>query len=207
MVKGNLQQELARRVVDELVEELKNEARVHVRQLLFTETASYRPKTAGKRVAVHRIETVKRALRKTVEAQFESASFSNKKFKLGELCEANHDYQGTGHSLRYKISGRCIMCQSVYNKFRRQKTNLVEQKKNKNEELPAADLKRLEGVVGVNRKIHTLGALCAFNHNFESTGYSLRYKSTGRCVGCNRDYAKKYWRNKQSEKKKSAKKK
>jgi hypothetical protein len=205
MAKGNLSEEVAKRVVEELVEEFKQEAREHVRSMIFKGIATYRPQKAGKSVATHEIKVMKRQIRRPVEANYDEQTYDQKKFKLGDLCEAGHEFQGTGKALRYQISGRCALCQSVYNKHRRQKTTLVEQ--TKNGELPTNEHKKLEKLLGINRKMHTLGEICAYKHNHEKTGYSLRYISTGRCVECNREYGREHWKKKKKAEKKKAKKK
>jgi len=195
MSRRTLSEEVAQRVVDELVEELKKETRDRVKKMLYLDAATYRPTKKGVMVATHEIEVLQREVRRNVKALYDLEIYDDKKFKLGDLCEAKHAWQKTGMSLRYKISGRCVMCQSIYNKRRRKKPILVEKKK-RDKVLPISERSKLEKLVGVDQKVHTLGELCAFKHNHEGTGYSLRYHSTGRCVGCNRDYAKKYWKRK-----------
>lgn len=41
--------------------------------------------------------------------------FDTNKFYLGKLCIRGHDYEGTGHSLRYK-SRKCVECNKLQNK-------------------------------------------------------------------------------------------
>ena len=200
MVKETLSEQVAKRVMEELVEELKSEAREHVRKMFFMGTTTYRPKK--KNVATHELTTAHREVRRSVGALYEEKTYDQKKFKLGDMCEAGHDWQGTGRALRYQISGRCAMCQSVYNKYRREKTTLIQEKK-KTKELPDNKRKKLEGLLGIDRKMHTLGEICAYKHNYEKTGYSLRYVATGRCVDCNREYGRKHWKKKKKAEKKN----
>lgn len=188
MARGNLHEEVAKRVVDELVEELKNETREHVKKLFYTGSSTYRPK--------ENLKGVRRGNQRSVELSYSASTYDKKKFKLGFLCNEEHEYQKTGQSLRYKISGRCAMCQSIYNKYRRAKVNATAAAQEEETVREANARVALEKKYEVNRKLHTLGALCAYGHNHGGTGYSLRYKSTGRCVGCNRDYAQQYWKDK-----------
>ena len=42
--------------------------------------------------------------------------FNTDKFRLGSLCKREHDYEGTGKSLRYKCSNNCIECHAISTK-------------------------------------------------------------------------------------------
>lgn len=78
------------------------------------------------------------------------------KFYLGSLCKRNHDYKGTGKSLRYKSKRECTECRKLYKANKRQ----------------------LSG--------NYLGRLCKLNHDYKNTGQSLRRKKTGDCIECHR---------------------
>lgn len=47
----------------------------------------------------------------------------------------------------------------------------------------------------LNAKLHYLGRLCKYGHNYQETGQSLRYKSTQACVVCCKKKAKEYQTN------------
>jgi len=44
------------------------------------------------------------------------SDFDESKFYLGTLCNHGHDYQGTGKSLRYKKTAKCVVCRKEMRK-------------------------------------------------------------------------------------------
>lgn len=55
-------------------------------------------------------------------------TFDTTKYRLGKLCQAGHDWQGTGQSLRVKNkAGYCLACNAAAARDRRQATRQARQ--------------------------------------------------------------------------------
>ena len=78
------------------------------------------------------------------------------KFYLGSLCKRNHNYKGSGKSLRHKGKNECTECRK----------------------LSRAKQRSLSG--------NYLGKLCKRNHDHQSSGKSLRRRNTGGCIECHK---------------------
>lgn len=81
------------------------------------------------------------------------------KYYLGALCKENHNYQGTGQTLRGVNTRQCVECRTSYEKAWRP---------------PGQE-------VG---DIYILGSICKRNHRYEGKALTLRYANSGACVEC-----------------------
>jgi hypothetical protein len=107
-----------------------------------------------------------------VQALAPVPEFDQRRYYLGRICKLGHDWEETGGSLRLRWSGRCWQClkqwQISQRKPRRTKIRIVIASK------------------------YYLGSLCHKEHNYESTGKSLRYLSSDTCVACTEEYNAEY---------------
>jgi 5-methylcytosine-specific restriction endonuclease McrA len=114
--------------------------------------------------------------------------FDTSKFYLGVLCLRKHDWQGTGQSLRYHSKG-CAECARKRAEKRlqekpisyRQKQAIAEQVR-----IEQANRKEIEARHNIDTTNFYLGKLCSSDHDFQETGYSLRYANSTKCVECRR---------------------
>ena len=90
--------------------------------------------------------------------------------RLADMCDRRHNYQETGRSLVYISSGYCLECLKTNSNKRRQE-------------------REKSARLGSNK---LLGDLCNQEHEYQDTGRSLRYLSTGRCVDCVRGNVQDY---------------
>lgn len=79
---------------------------------------------------------------------------------LGKPCTLNHIFESTQKSLRYKSNSACLECVRLKPKNKKKET---------------------QDFVGNVGNLFYLGKLCPRNHDHESTGRSLRYKSNFDC--------------------------
>ena len=119
-----------------------------------------------------------------------NAPFDENKYFLGKLCRSNHEYENTGQSLRYKSTRECPECVYFRSKTYRQNNKDKFSSSAKNYRAKRQELYRQLS----SKNKFKLGTLCLYNHEFESTGRSLRYQ-TGHCVECQKIRAKKYREN------------
>lgn len=112
------------------------------------------------------------------------AMSANGKTFLGKLCPKQHDHLGTGQSLKYACSGRCVECSNTGSKRLRRNLKLKLQSK------PAAVT-----------DTYYLGALCPEGHDYDGTQRSLRYKSVGVCVQCRKESGLRHRKNSPNYKK------
>ena len=130
--------------------------------------------------------------------------FDEEKYKLGSLCKRGHDYEETGYSLRRIKGSTCVECAKLNNRkyFLGNKEKLREyskqwksdkrkrlknSSKDRNKKKDPAIEKILSRVKPFDTDKFHLGVLCKRNHDYEGTGYSLRYViSDNACVLCQR---------------------
>ncbi|GAA6619222.1 HNH endonuclease [Scytonema sp. NUACC26] len=131
---------------------------------------------------------------------------------LGKLCVRGHNYKDTSFSLRNK-GDICVECNYIYQKryresdkgreFRRRYEKLIVQKA-RAEKLQQIreEEERKKAVADVVPLGYFLGKICIHQHDYKSTGFSLRNKY-GHCIECLRITKQRY---KKSEKGKVARK-
>lgn len=105
-------------------------------------------------------------------------TFNPDKHVLGNLCTHEHDWEGTGQSLRYKLStsnkpiGKCVQCNKNWKP-------LAEWIERTRINFPELDIESFYA-----------GILCKRQHRYKNQNYSLRYTKSGACVECYRDRKK-----------------
>lgn len=123
-------------------------------------------------------------------------AFDATKYYLGRLCKYGHEYEGTGQSLRV-LHGDCVECKKIGDRncyLRSREKSAVERQKKVEAKASERDRKRsLEALHEVDTECFKLGTLCANNHSWNNTGYSLRYKIQGSCVECRQLYIKEHY--------------
>lgn len=95
-------------------------------------------------------------------------------FCLGQPCKLNHTWEGTELCLRFKKERACVQC---YKETLEKKRQPEENKKI------------------VLNEMHYLGKLCIKNHEYNSTGRSLRYCADRGCIECTKQRTEKWFKN------------
>lgn len=125
-----------------------------------------------------------------------SLTFDTTKYYLGKLCKHGHEYEDSGKSLRVK-HGDCVECKRLDNEERlrllREQTVIKRQERQRLKAIQSAPIGELEALHNVDTSTFKLGTLCSNNHNWNDSGYSLRYKIQGSCTECRRQYIKEYY--------------
>lgn len=113
------------------------------------------------------------------------AKIDNTKFYLGDLCPKGHDWEATGHSLRYlprgkKRVGSCVVC--CRTRTRRVKIQCSELEED------------LLAKAGIDSTKRYLGSPCLKQHLFLNTQKTLRLRSNGTCLTCAAERYEAYYR-------------
>ena len=125
-------------------------------------------------------------------------SFDPTKFKLGNLCRRGHEWEGSGQSLRtYRNS--CVECSKLtcQRHYQAKKQRLDIERQQKAESEPQTISTELLSQLDTSK--FKLGTLCINNHDWNSTGKSLRYKCQGSCVECRKIYIRQYYEQNKQE--------
>lgn len=110
--------------------------------------------------------------------------FDTSKFYLSVLCKKGHDWEGTGQSLMYLSSvGSCVECAKTSAKERYERSIPPEKRKEKISKERSRELLESHGVD--TEKLY-LGKLCKRSHDWNNTGFTLRYVKGSICPECKR---------------------
>ena len=109
------------------------------------------------------------------------AGIDTEKFKLKRLCKRGHNWNNTGKSLRYNTqSSNCVECSHLH--------KLSKAKHNRHPNPDSETALRLAQKYNVDVETFAIGAMCKYEHNWNNTGYGLRYiknsDKPGACVTC-----------------------
>jgi 5-methylcytosine-specific restriction endonuclease McrA len=119
-------------------------------------------------------------------------------FFLVKPCVRKHNFQGYNLVIRYSSNNECLHCRLD------DKINKAEQRRQYQKEYLE---KHRDKILGKKRKEearefltkarrnpdkYILGNLCTNNHDFNSTGFTIRYKNSRDCVYCNKTRNAKY---------------
>ncbi|BAY20775.1 hypothetical protein NIES2100_05190 [Calothrix sp. NIES-2100] len=107
-------------------------------------------------------------------------------YRFGEICKNNHEFRDSGYSIRYKNGNNCYEC----NKTRKCKDHVKQKKESvfgKFTPLTKSAINFLKAS-GKNSDDFRFGTICPNNHEFENSGYSIRYKISKRCIFCAINY-------------------
>jgi hypothetical protein len=116
----------------------------------------------------------------------DTTDFDQEKFFLGVLCTAGHEWQGTGQTLRYASTRKCAECHRRKERDRQHK--LTAPKKAQAEKLKQS-LQELLIENSVDITVFKLGPLCLRQHDWNGTGYSLRYANrSATCTECSLEH-------------------
>ena len=109
------------------------------------------------------------------------AGIDTEKFKLGRLCKNNHDWNGTGKTLKRVSNSACPECRG--NKIKPPPVDISE-----------SEREILLTQADIDTSKYKLRLLCKHSHNWNGTGLSLRTNDTfssrlggitiGQCVEC-----------------------
>lgn len=94
-------------------------------------------------------------------------NFDQSKYFLGNLCSNQHDFEDTGKSIRYKCNNHCVDCCTRNRPYLWKRESF---------ELDFSDFDRTK---------YYLGRLCPQNHDWNSTGLSLRDVKSN-CIECHK---------------------
>jgi 5-methylcytosine-specific restriction endonuclease McrA len=122
--------------------------------------------------------------------------YNPQKHYLGNLCKQQHDYLGTGYSLKFRSNDECWHCKKAY--MTNYDRSLVPQRKNEREQRLALVEAKIVDLPNYDANKFRLGNLCREKHSFRGTGQSLRYKSNRQCFFCHSEKsAKSYAENRE----------
>lgn len=110
--------------------------------------------------------------------------FDESKYFLGFLCKNGHDYEGTGMSLYY-LSNRSICLTCDRERARQYRAERAASRKAQ-ERSQADHRKALLESAGLDPAKYRLGQLCKLKHDWNQSGFTLRYVKAGKCVECHR---------------------
>ncbi|BAY33709.1 hypothetical protein NIES2107_56100 [Nostoc carneum NIES-2107] len=106
------------------------------------------------------------------------------KFYLGSLCSQEHNFEGTGYSLRRLSNRICLKCEEVNRKAKVAQRLIQPARPNRQQSL----ISKIKHTKIVAPEIDTsqfyLATLCKHKHEYAATGKSLRRIIGGDCVEC-----------------------
>ncbi|BAS59852.1 hypothetical protein NIES2135_21090 [Leptolyngbya boryana NIES-2135] len=100
-------------------------------------------------------------------------TFDPSRVYLGRLCKRGHDYQGTGQSLRRVGHGSCVKCGQECQGVKKPMVPVAYWL-----ELTSKLFPDLDGTP------YRIGDVCRRGHEYNLSGYGLRYRSSRGCVQC-----------------------
>jgi hypothetical protein len=132
---------------------------------------------------------------------YSDLEFDEEKYYLGSLCVRGHSWNNTGRSLRYlsekyttrkgkhRVYGKCVECGKAYRRetYETQGYGVIKSENERKRRLLKAEYRIVEDVYDVDTTKYYIGKLCRYGHDWNNTGFSLRYIAGRACYFCIRD--------------------
>lgn len=114
--------------------------------------------------------------------------FNPKKHYLGRICKNGHNWQDTGHSIRFIKTRTCLDCslERVKSRYYASEKAVRAERRQQKKQGKIEKLGKEAIAYGFNPKVFFLGSLCIHGHEWQDSGQSLRRVRDYSCEECRR---------------------